>query len=127
LILVTCDLPMVKWTVNATAGVYAVEVRCHGYFGARLPEVLGPVPDLRAGVPVPRASLSWGGLDVQILLELTFVLHRDIEGQDDRHANTDSPAFQGVERRIGLLVQRQVLGTEGCRVGVGLVDVVLAH
>ena len=76
---------------------------------------------------MPCAGLSWGGLDVQILLELSFVFHRDIEGKDDRHTDPDLPAFEGIERRIGLLIQGQLLGTEGCGVGVGLVDVVLAH
>ena len=71
---------------------------------------------------MPGASLSWGGLDVQILLELTFVLHRDIEGQDHRHADTDLPAFQGIDRRIGLLIQASTFGYGKSSVGVGLVN-----
>ena len=53
---------------------------------------------------------------MQVLLELTSVLHRNVEGQDHWHPYPDMAALEGIERRVGLLSQCQVLGTESRRV-----------
>src|SRR4029453_4263725 len=113
--------------VYAVAGVQPIDISCHGYLGARLPEFLGPVPHLCAGVPVPCALLGRGGLDVQVLLELDLVPYGNIECQDHWHSDSDTAALEGIDRGVGLLSQRQLLGMESRSVGLGLVDPVPAY
>ena len=81
-------------------------------FGAGLPVGLRPPVRLVVADPVPGAGLARRRLHLHVLLERRLVGDRHVEGDDHGHADTDGLALQRRERRVGLLVEREVLGVE---------------
>src|SRR5690606_1318103 len=89
----------VRLAVGAAAVVHAVELGGDLHLGVGRPVLLRPPVDLLVVQPAPRALHLGRGGDLERLLRRLAVLHRGVEPDADRHADTDHGVVDRVERR----------------------------